>query len=128
MRFAASQESGKRQGALSVIGCTTGRMASETRTRSLIKMVTYRLSAVALLAAVSFYYTGNAGESTVISLVFNLVGSVVYYACERLWDAINWGRRSNGSIPVGTIAVSPGIQRATTASDEEAGKNERRIR
>jgi hypothetical protein len=43
-------------------------------------MSSYRIAVVALLAAVTYYFTGNAGEATAISVVFNVAGSAVYYA------------------------------------------------
>jgi len=46
----------------------------------------------ALLALITFYFTGNPGTTTIITIVFNLGGAVVYYGFERLWDAINWGK------------------------------------
>jgi len=55
-------------------------------------MASYRVVVIALLAAITYYFTGNAGQSTIISVVFNVAGSFVYYAYERLWGAIRWGR------------------------------------
>ena len=69
-------------------------MKSETRTRSLTKTLSYRVVVAALLAAVAYAFTGNAGQTTVITVVFNAGGTVVYYGYERLWDAITWGRPS----------------------------------
>ena len=67
-------------------------MKSESRTRSLTKTLSYRVIIIALLAAVTFTFTGNAGETTVITVVFNIGGAVIYYVFERLWDAIEWGK------------------------------------
>ena len=72
-------------------------MSEDSRTRSLAKMASYRVVVFALLAAITFYFTGNEGHSTVISVVFNLAGSVVYYAYERLWGMIGWGRMTSGT-------------------------------
>ena len=47
---------------------------------------------IALLAAVTYAFTGNAGETTVITVVFNIGGAAIYYGFERLWDAIEWGK------------------------------------
>ncbi len=55
-------------------------------------MVTYRIVIVALLAAITLYYTGNPGEATAITIVFNAGGSAVYYGFERLWGSIEWGK------------------------------------
>jgi len=55
-------------------------------------MLIYRVIVIALLAAVTYAFTGNAGETTVITVVFNVGGAAIYYAFERLWDAIEWGK------------------------------------
>jgi len=55
------------------------------------KTLTYRVVVFALLAAITFYFTGNAGQTTVIAVVFNVAGALVYYIFERLWNAITWG-------------------------------------
>lgn len=65
------------------------------------KTATYRVVIFALLMAITYYYTGNAGETTVISIVFNVSGAAVYYLFERLWNAISWGKNQElaGSHP-----------------------------
>ena len=68
-------------------------MKSETRTRSIVKTLTYRAIVAALLALLTFYITGNAGTTTILTILFNVSGTVVYYGFERLWDSINWGRK-----------------------------------
>lgn len=64
----------------------------ETRRRSLAKTIAYRAVATALLFAVTYAYTGNPGESTAISIVFNVLAAVAYYALERLWNVTDWGK------------------------------------
>jgi len=61
----------------------------------------YRVVVIALLAAVTYAFTGNAGETTLITIVFNAAGSVVYYGFERLWDSIRWGKR--GAAPMDPV-------------------------
>jgi len=56
---------------------------SDSRTRSLAKTVVYRAVAVALLAAVTFVFTGNLGETTLVTVVFNAAGAAAYYGLER---------------------------------------------
>ncbi len=83
-------------------------------------MLSYRVSVFALLATITYYFTGNAGQTTTISVVFNVAGSLVYYAYERLWDAINWGKpgaprltlvNSVGTrIPVSARAATPPVE------------------
>jgi uncharacterized membrane protein len=68
-------------------------MKSETRKRSIVKTLSYRAIVAAMLALLTYYFTGNAGTTTIITVIFNLGGTAVYYGFERLWDSINWGRR-----------------------------------
>jgi len=66
---------------------------SESRKRSIAKTLSYRVVIAALLALITYYYTGSPGATTAITVVFNLGGAAVYYGFERLWDAITWGRK-----------------------------------
>ena len=58
----------------------------------MLKTISYRIVVGALLALITFYFTGNPGTTTIITVLFNLGGAAVYYGFERLWDSINWGR------------------------------------
>jgi uncharacterized membrane protein len=62
-------------------------------TRSLAKTLSYRVVIFALLTAITYYYTGDVGQTTVISIAFNVSGALVYYLFERLWNAVTWGKR-----------------------------------
>jgi len=67
-------------------------LGHETRIRSLLKMGAYRIAVIALLAVITFYFTGNAGETGVITVLFNAGGAIRYYGYERPRDAIGWGK------------------------------------
>jgi len=67
-------------------------MGYESRTRSLTKMISYRIVIVILSFAITYYFTGDASQTTTISVVFNVAGSAVYYIYERVWGAIAWGK------------------------------------
>jgi len=81
----------------------------ETVARSMTKTLTYRVVIFALLAVITYYYTGNAGETTVISVVFNVSGAGVYYVFERLWNAISWGKDQESRIPRPQKGRVPGL-------------------
>ena len=66
---------------------------NETRARSLAKTLAYRIVAIILLAAVTYSFTGNPGETTLVTVVFNVAGAAAYYCLERFWDGIGWGRK-----------------------------------
>jgi uncharacterized membrane protein len=58
-----------------------------------VKTLTYRTIVAAMLALLTFYFTGDASTTTIITVLFNVGGAAVYYGFERLWDSINWGRK-----------------------------------
>ena len=86
-------------------------MSRDSRERTLAKTIVYRLVAIALLAGVSYYYTGNAGEAGLITILFNASGTVAYYGLERLWESVDWGRERLGvsHIKDGRGSVGPFI-------------------
>ncbi len=57
-----------------------------------MKTVSYRLVVGAMLALITFYFTGDPGTTAIITVLFNVGGAAVYYGFERLWDVISWGR------------------------------------
>jgi uncharacterized membrane protein len=63
----------------------------ESRKRSLVKMLVYRALLTALLAAISWVFTGNAGQTTIITIVFSVSATAIYYLHERLWNKMSWG-------------------------------------
>ena len=74
--------------------------------------------AIALLAGITYYYTGDAGEASVITILFNVTGGIAYYGLERLWDAVPWGRgRTEPGVSQGdreSLNLSPGSAQAAT--------------
>ena len=93
-------------------------MSKDSRRRTLAKTGVYRVVAIALLAGISYYYTGNAGEATVITILFNVTGTIAYYGLERLWDAIQWGRgrveRASSQGDRESLNLTPGSTRVVT--------------
>jgi uncharacterized membrane protein len=67
--------------------------SGESRRRSIVKMITYRAILTALLAVISWVFTGNIGQATVITIVFSVSATVIYYLHERVWNGITWGRQ-----------------------------------
>ena len=94
-------------------------LSRDSRRRTLAKTVVYRTVAIALLAGIAYFYTGNAGEATTITVLFNVTGAIAYYGLERLWEAVHWGRngmermvshRAGGSLNpshANSLVVSP---------------------
>jgi len=95
-------------------------LVSETRWRSLVKTLIYRVVVIALLAVITYALTGNAGETTIITIVFNTSAAVIYYGFERFWDAVSWGKRGFGGGPSEGVVVA--FQRAIDRRDAKQGR------
>ena len=65
---------------------------AETKTRTVVRTITYRLSAWLLTIAVTYWIVGNLREAVGSSTLIHLVLSVDYYVHERIWLRIKWGR------------------------------------
>ncbi|TEU14121.1 MAG: DUF2061 domain-containing protein [Anaerolineales bacterium] len=76
-------------------------MVESTR-RSLLKSVTWRLTALIVLGLISYRITGNWEEMTAITAIYTALQVVTYFTHERLWTRIAWGRKQHplADIPV----------------------------
>jgi uncharacterized membrane protein len=63
----------------------------ESRRRSIIKSLVWRLSGIIVLGLITWMYTKNLEITTVVTVFFHSVNVVLYYLHERLWDKIDWG-------------------------------------
>ena len=60
--------------------------------RSVLKSVTWRIMAVCSLATVSYLMTRDLAASATITAAYHMFQILVFYAHERLWANIAWGR------------------------------------
>jgi uncharacterized membrane protein len=65
----------------------------ETRLRSLVKTITYRILSIAGTFLLTWLIIGDIKEVISITLAVQAFLIVLYYSSERVWDRINWGRR-----------------------------------
>lgn len=63
----------------------------ETQKRTLLKTAIYRGFTTIILFVASWFYTGNFIESSGITIVFNILATIFYYAHERMWIKTSWG-------------------------------------
>ena len=63
----------------------------ESQKRTLVKTATYRSSTVVLLFVTTWMYTGNIGDSSIITIAFNGAATAFYYYHERIWNKMKWG-------------------------------------
>ena len=67
-------------------------IASETRTRSIAKAVTWRIAATLITAAVAYLLTGSIGKAASIGMLDSAVKLLAFYGHERLWLLVPLGR------------------------------------
>lgn len=65
----------------------------ESHRRSILKAVTWRLFAVLVTTVVVYLFTKEVALSLGIGLADTAIKIVAYYAHERLWDRMDFGRR-----------------------------------
>jgi len=64
--------------------------SKESRKRSILKTISYRAILTAVLAVITYTYTGNLVQTSGITIIFSVVATLVYYAHERIWTKITW--------------------------------------
>lgn len=66
-------------------------MIEETKKRTMVRMITYRLTAWVFTIFWTYLFTGNIGEAAGFATFLHLLLSVDYYFHERIWLKIKWG-------------------------------------
>ena len=64
-----------------------------TRSRSLVKALSYRIWGTLSSVAVAYVITKNVSLSITIAFWETVVKVFIYYAHERGWNMIQWGRK-----------------------------------
>ena len=65
----------------------------ESRLRSLVKSLTYRILSIAGTGILSWVITKDIKETVSITLTIQVFLIILYYSSERIWDKIGWGRK-----------------------------------
>ena len=66
----------------------------ESKKRSLIKAITWRILAIIVLTIVTWLFTSNVQATAFVVISFNVIQIILYYFHERLWERVKWGRKS----------------------------------
>ncbi len=66
----------------------------ELHSRTLVKALTWKLLATTLAFATTYYYTGSTEVASKMAGTTFFVGLLAYYAHERVWNAIHWGKET----------------------------------
>lgn len=67
--------------------------AVDTRLRSWVKSITWRLMGIVILGVLAWLFTRDWKETTLITITFHAIRFVLYYYHERAWGRIVWGRK-----------------------------------
>jgi len=59
--------------------------------RTIAKTIIYRGSTTALLFALSWILTNDVYETSLITVLFNVIATAIYFFHERFWSKVNWG-------------------------------------
>ena len=68
-------------------------MMKVTKSRSLVKALSYRIWGTLSSVVVAYVITKNAALSVTIAFWETVVKVFIYYAHERGWNMIQWGRK-----------------------------------
>jgi uncharacterized membrane protein len=63
----------------------------ESRKRSVVKAIVWRIICIVVSILTSYFLTGSWDIAIAIGSVYNVVTMVLYYFHERLWNRIRWG-------------------------------------
>ena len=69
-----------------------GQRITVTKARSFVKALSYRIWGTLSSVAVAYVITKNAAISVTIAFWETVVKIFIYYAHERGWNKIQWGR------------------------------------
>ena len=76
-----------------------------TRTRSVVKALTYRVVIVCLDFLAIYIFTHRVSVAVGFMVVSNLYTTVGYFVHERLWARVNWGiTQGSEATPVSTAS------------------------
>ena len=76
----------------------TGKLVfRESRMRSLVKALVYRMVSIAGTGVLTWIVTKDIQETISITLIIQVFLVVLYYSYERIWDRITWGRRTGNT-------------------------------
>jgi uncharacterized membrane protein len=65
---------------------------TESRLRSLVKSLIYRIVSIIGTTIISWIITKDIKETISITVVIQVFLIIIYYSSERVWNRINWGR------------------------------------
>ena len=65
----------------------------ETRKRSLVKSINWRIICIAVSIITAYFLTGKIDVSIAIGTLYNTVTMIAYYFHERFWNKLDWEKK-----------------------------------
>ena len=65
---------------------------TETKQRTLARMITYRLTAWLFTIFWTYLFTGDIASATGFATALHILLSIDYYIHERIWLKVKWGK------------------------------------
>ncbi|MFC1980190.1 DUF2061 domain-containing protein [Chloroflexota bacterium] len=72
---------------------TTNLAIRESRMRSVVKSVGYRIISIAGTGILTWVISRDIKETVSITLIIQVFLVILYYSYERIWIKISWGRK-----------------------------------
>jgi adenylylsulfate kinase len=64
----------------------------ETKKRSIIKSVTFRIAVILADLVVIYILTRRIDTTITLTVLTNIASTILYFIHERAWDGVSWGR------------------------------------
>jgi len=74
-----------------LIGLDWNKIMNETRKRSVVKSLIWRIICIAASIFTSYFLIGRWDLAIAIGSVYNFITMILYYFHERLWNKTKWG-------------------------------------
>jgi uncharacterized membrane protein len=81
-------------GSVKTVEDSKGLAFRESRLRSLVKSLIYRIVSIVGTGILTWIITGDIAETVSITASMQVFLIVLYYASERLWNKISWGKEA----------------------------------
>ena len=75
------------------------------RKRTIASALTFRAISTFLLWTITYAVSGEAVTSVVITVIFAVLATVLFYFNDRAWERTNWGRKTESAVQTGASQV-----------------------
>jgi uncharacterized membrane protein len=86
----------------------------ETHLRTLYKTVAYRILSTLAIMAVSLLLGASGAQAGAMGIIIFVLGSIIYYAHDRVWARLNWNRGTTGNEAVKRSVIKTIVYRLIT--------------